>query len=208
MLETIRLSLSRFQNTMKSFYETVYLDGLPLQQVGIVLGAILIGLHIFALVKAGSVKGFLQKLSRHRGLGVAILTVDLIWALWLISTMHMGEFYPARPWLQTFLPLTYVLVILFVDEFLAVRALGAFLLLLACPILEAAFLQPQLSRLLLPTLCYAWILIGMFWVGMPFLLRDQINWVTKTPGRWSGACIAGASYGVAILLCAILFWGS
>ena len=193
---------------MTSLYETVYLDGLPLKLVGIVLGALLIGLHLFALIKAGSVQEFLKTLPRNRGLGVIILTIDLIWALWLISTMHMGEFFPARPWLQTCLPLTYVLVILFVDEFLAVRAIGAFLLLLACPVLEAAFLRPEETRLLLPALAYAWIFIGMFWVGMPYLMRDQIAWISKTPGRWSGACIAGAIYGAAILLCAILFWSA
>ncbi len=193
---------------MKSFYETVYLDGLSLKLVGIVLGASLIAIHLIALLKAGSVKSFLKSLPRHRGFGVAILTVDLIWALWLVSTMDMGEFYTARPWLQSFLPLTYVLVILFVDEFLAVRALGALLLLIACPILEAAFLHPEETRLLLPALSYAWILLGMFWVGMPYLMRNQINWFTATSARWTAACSAGTAYGAAILVCALLFWSN
>ena len=187
-------------------YETVYLDGLSLKATGIVVGVALIALHVFALLKAESVQQFLRKLPRNRTLGVAILTIDLVWSLWLISTMHMGEFYTARPWLQIIIPLTYVLVILFVEEFLAVRALGALILLVACPILEAAFLRPEISRLLLPTLCYVWILIGMFWVGMPYLMRNQVAWVTKVPQRWSGACIAGAAYGGAILICALAFW--
>ena len=122
--------------------------------------------------------------------------------------MDMGEFYPARPWLQTILPLTYVLVILFVDEFLAVRAIGAFLLLLACPFLEAAFLRDPDTRLFIPILAYTWILIGMFWVGMPYLMRDMISWATKTDGRWKGLCIAGILYGAAMLICAILYWGA
>ena len=44
----------------------------------------------------------------------------------------------------------------YVDEFLAVRALGILLLLLAEPLIEAAFLRPEAGRLLLVALAYAW----------------------------------------------------
>jgi hypothetical protein len=27
------------------------------------------------------------------------------------------------------------------------------------------------------TLVYLWIIFGMFWVGMPYTLRDQISWI-------------------------------
>ncbi|MEZ5328982.1 MAG: hypothetical protein R3F19_28385 [Verrucomicrobiales bacterium] len=37
-----------------------------------------------------------------------------------------------------------------------------------------------ITRLLLPLLAYAWIIIGLFWVGMPYVLRDQIAWVSAS----------------------------
>ena len=36
----------------------------------------------------------------------------------------------------------------------------------------------------LPVLAYAWIIAGMFFVGMPYLLRDWITWLTQKPSRW------------------------
>jgi hypothetical protein len=77
------------------------------------------------------------------------------------------------------------------------------MLLAAGPVLAAAFLQPQTSRLLLPILAYAWIFAGMFFVGMPFLLRDAITWVTATDARWRLAVWSGIVYGVALLLAAL-----
>lgn len=78
------------------------------------------------------------------------------------------------------------------------------MLLAASPVLHAAFLQPQISRLLLPILAYVWIIVGMFFVGMPYLMRDWITWATKTAGRWKLASLAGAAYGIVLLVVALV----
>ncbi len=83
-----------------------------------------------------------------------------------------------------------------------------FLLLVAEPVLEAAFLRPETSRLLLVVLAYAWATLGMFYVGMPYLLRDQISWLQKTDARWRAACLAGLAYGVAVLICSATLYRS
>ena len=51
---------------------------------------------------------------------------------------------------------------------------GILCLLAAEPLLEAAFLRPETSRLLVTMLAYLMIVVGLFWVTMPYLLRDQI----------------------------------
>ena len=73
------------------------------------------------------------------------------------------------------------------------------LVLAAEPMLEAAFLRPETSRLLVVTLAYVWAVLGMFYVGTPYVLRDQIAWLSKSPQRWTGAAIAGLAYGIAVL---------
>ena len=100
----------------------------------------------------------------------------------------------------------YFLTLKFVDDFLAVRALGILLLLAAEPVLEAAFLRPETSRLLLTVLAYAWVVMGILWVGMPYKLRDQIGFVAKTEGRWRLAALGGVIYGIAVLVCALTQW--
>jgi hypothetical protein len=87
-----------------------------------------------------------------------------------------------------------------------VRALGILALLAAEPILSAAFLQPQLTRLLVVILAYVWLTLGLFWVGMPYLLRDQISWITKSISRLKTAAVGGIIYGAIVLVCALAFY--
>jgi len=184
----------------------LYTELLSLQMIGIIVGVVLVGLHIYALMKPTEVKGFLKEFPRHKNIGIGILAVDLIWSLWLLNRVDLGEFHNLRQPLQIILPVAFFLVIVFVDEFLAVRALGVLMLLLACPILDIAFLKPPVSRLFLSALAYIWIVAALFWVGMPYVLRDQIGWASKSEGRWKALATAGVAYGALILVCAFLFW--
>jgi len=97
----------------------------------------------------------------------------------------------------------FVAVLIYVREFLAVRALGCLMLLVSGPVLASAFLQPQLTRLLLPTLAYVWIIVGMYFIGMPYLMRDWVNWLLAKEGRYGAAIWAGVAYGAALLLLAV-----
>jgi hypothetical protein len=116
--------------------------------------------------------------------------------------MEMGEFSTFRKPLLIILPIGFLLVLRFVDEFLAVRALGILFLLGAEPLLDAAFFRNENSRLLVTVFAYLLIVLGLFWVTMPYLLRDQINWSARTTGRWRLTHALVLLYGMAILACA------
>ncbi len=171
-----------------------------LQAVGYIAGALLILLSLAAIfLPAGK---FLPLLPRSRTAGAVLLTVDLIWCFWLLATMEMGEFSSFRRPLLIILPVGFILVLRFVDEFLAVRALGILCLLAAEPLLDAAFLRPEASRLLVTVLAYVMIVKGLLWVALPYLLRDQIDWGTKSSGRWRLLSGLSLAFGAAILVCA------
>ena len=178
-----------------------------LQTVGLAVGLLLIALHLFALVNARESKQFLRVFPRSPWIGQALLIIDAIWSFALISTMDLGEFSSFKNAILIAIVVAAILTILYVEEFLAVRALGIFCLLAAEPLVEAAFLQPQTSRLLLTLLAYAWATLGMFWVGMPYLLRNQISWVSQTDRRWRAAAFGGIAYGAILSFCALFFWG-
>lgn len=137
---------------------------------------------------------------------MALLSIDFLWAMLIMSYMDMGEFFNLRSKFMFLMPVAFVLVLIFVKEFLAVRAFGALLLLVSGPVLTAAFLQPPASRLLVPVLAYVWIIAGMFFVGMPFVMRDWVNWVTATPARWKAATLGGVIYGALMLAAAVTAW--
>ena len=173
-----------------------------LRTVGLVVGLLLLATHAFALVRVGASRRALTDLPRSRPAGIVLLTISALWTFWLWSNTDLGEFYYLRSYVQILIPVGGFLMLRYVEEFLAARALGIVLLLAACPLLDAAFLQPPASRLLLVVLAYVWIVAGMFLVGKPHLLRDAATWLTRTTARWRAASFAGLAYGLIVFVCA------
>lgn len=181
-------------------------SAISMKMVGLFLGLGLVLKHLFGLLQAQKVQAVAKDFPRNRAWGVVLLIIGTVWTLFLVAHMDMADFFTYRRALLMGLPIASLLVILYVPEFLAVRALGSLMLLAASPVLHSAFLQPQTSRLLLPVLAYAWIIVGMFFVGMPYLMRDWINWVTAHQSRWKAAMVAGLAYGSAMLVAAVLWY--
>ncbi len=191
---------------MQAIYDFLYNPGLPLKAVGLVVGIWLIATHVFAFLKPGIVKPWLKAFPRNEKIGIPLVIFCFAWGFIIWSCMDLGEFYKIERVVQIIIAGVCIGVITLVKEFLAVRALGFFLILVAAPILDSAFLQEPQSRLLLVALAYAGAVKGMFWIGIPYLMRDQIAWVLEKPVRYQAGAIAGAVYGVLVLICALLFW--
>ncbi|MDQ2824309.1 MAG: hypothetical protein M3R29_02560 [Verrucomicrobiota bacterium] len=179
---------------------------LSLQTAGIIAGVFLVLISLPGLMKPNLLQDLAKRLPRSRVAGITLLTLALAWSFWLLATMEMGEFSSFRRPLLIALPVGYFLVLRFVDEFLAVRALGILCLLGAEPLLDAAFFRYEAARLVLTVFAYLLVVAGLFWVTMPYLLRDQIDWSARTNTRWR--CVNGVSlvYGAVILALAITLY--
>ena len=187
-------------------YQWLY-KGLSLQAVGIVVGLLLIIGHVAGLMRQEKILPWLATVPRSMNLGTFFLTISFLWAWMVATSMDLGEFHQVRWLAQIAIPLFFVGMLFVANDYLGARSLGIFLLLAACPVLDAAFLKPPQSRLLLSTLSYAWIVVGLFWVGMPFTMRDQIAWIQAKPIRYRTLCLAGIAYGILVLAAALLYYG-
>jgi hypothetical protein len=189
---------------------------LSLFTAGLVLAIWLIGIHALMLAKPVAAQAFLKKFPRNEQLGQILLGLGLAWFWLLIApsglgnlsalAMDLGEFNGAKRILQILVPIALVLVCRSVRDFLAVRALGLLGLMAAAPLLGSAFLKDPASRLLVPVFAYAMLTASLFCVGMPYLFRDAITWVTADQKRWILLSLAGLAYGIATLTCAFMFW--
>jgi hypothetical protein len=189
---------------------------LPLFTTGLVLAVWLIGVHALMLAKPAAVQDFLKKFPRNQNIGQILLGIGLAWFWLLIAptglgklsalAMDLGEFNNAKGLLQILVPVSLVLVCISVRDFLAVRALGLLGLMAAAPLLGAAFLKDPSSRLLVPIFAYAMLTASLFCVGMPYLFRDAVTWVTADQKRWTLFALAGLGYGIATLVSAFAFW--
>lgn len=191
-------------------------ERLPLFGTGLVLAVFLIALHAFMLFKPAESQDFLKRFPRNQFFGQILLGFGLCWFWLLIAppglgklsalAMELGEFNGVKPMLRILVPISIILVSMSVRDFLAVRALGLVGLMVASPLLESAFLKDPSSRLLVPIYAYALLTASLFWVGMPYLFRDAVTWITAEQKRWKVASAAGLAYGVATLVCAFAFW--
>jgi hypothetical protein len=174
-----------------------------LQTAALVAGIVLCLLGAAGLALHASARKTAALFPRSRIAGVVLLALGLVWSFWLVSTMEMGEFSAFRRPLLIALPIGFALTVRFVDEFLAVRALGILALLAAEPMLDAAFFRYETSRLVLTVFAYVLIVLGLIWVTMPYSLRDQISWLSKTAARWRGFHAMSFIYGAALIALAL-----
>lgn len=191
-------------------------EHIPLFTAGILLGLWLIGSHSLMIAKPALVQGWLKRFPRNPLAGQIILAIAMAW-FWLLVApdgmgklsalqMDLGEFNNIKPLLRLLVPAALVAVCVSVRDFLAVRALGVLGLMIAAPLLEAAFLKDPASRLLIPIFAYALLTKSLFWVGMPYLFRDGVTWATASDSRWKMLSFGGIAYGAVTLICAFAFW--
>jgi len=179
---------------------------LTLQTAGLVTGAVLLVAHFMALWRSGESLILLTRFPRSRAMGTLLIALAAIWSSLLIGGMDLGEFARLRNPMLVGIVVGAFLAWKYVEEFLAVRAIGMLALLAAEPLLEAAFMRHETTRLLLVLLAYVWIANGLFWVGMPWLMRDQIAWLTAKTPRYRAAAWVGLLYSLALIVCAVFLW--
>jgi hypothetical protein len=179
---------------------------LSLRTVGLVAGLGLVAAHAFALLRTDWTIGKLREFPRSYPVGVFLFLLAAAWAFWLAATMDLGEFSPNRTLICGAILAAAVMVPLFAEEFLAVRAVGILALLAAEPLLGAAFLRPEQTRLLLVILAYGWAVAGLVFVGAPYTMRDALQWVSRSPGRFRLVAWAGVAYGTLLIVVSLLFF--
>jgi hypothetical protein len=163
------------------------------------VGLLLLVGHLVALFFEGPVRRNLQAFPRSAVAGNLLFSVAAVYFGCLVAWTDLGEFTSMRPKFLIATVVAGVLTLRFVQEFLSVRAFGMLLLLVAEPLLEAAWMRPEGGRLFLVALVYLWIVAGLFCIGMPYLLRDAIEWVTRARWRWRAAVFGGIFYGTLLL---------
>ena len=76
----------------------------------------------------------------------------------------------------------------------------------AAPLLYASDFEGAPMQFMMPLLCYLMIIKGLYFVGMPYLFRDGVNWATATDGRWRGFAIGGLALGLIFVTLGLTVW--
>ena len=140
-----------------------------------ILGTFAIGGGFLAAGAPAMVRRGMEKYPRSVWPGRVLVAVDMVWAAYAVTLMHLGGFDAWKVHLYWIAPVCIVLAVLYLDEMLSVRALGGLLLLAAGPMLNAARWNPSAWRYVITVLTYLWIGIGLFWLLEPWWFRRMAS---------------------------------
>ncbi len=156
---------------------------------------------VAALYAPDTTRRALLGLPRHDVAGWALTAISLFWAGWLLlNTPPFSEFAHIEPLVYAGMPFAFFALVLYLDELLAARALGGFILLLASPILAAARWHPSSLSRLISLLTYFWIVYGIVLIVAPFYLRSLLVSLTRSHTRFRICSLFGAGLGAFLLL--------
>ncbi|MDD5348488.1 MAG: hypothetical protein PHT59_07735 [Candidatus Omnitrophica bacterium] len=163
------------------------------------MGGILVAISLPGVVAPASTRKAVAAFPRHRIAAWVLTAVDLAWVTWIIANASLGRFEFLKPALYLAAPLSYALIVVFMDELLAPRALGGLFLLAANPMLQAARWHASGWRFVIVVLAYAWVVIGVTLVLSPYRFRQVAHWPYATDGLCRLVSAGRAAFGAFLL---------
>jgi len=144
------------------------------------LGA-LVGIPMVAA--PGRARASLASLPRSVPAAWIFTAIDLLWVTWIVYHAPLGRFEFLKPALFIATPVSFFLLITFMDDLLAIRSLGGLLLLAAYPLVRAAQWHDSPWRIAIVILAYGWVVAGMAYVLSPYLFRRWAAWWIASDAR-------------------------
>lgn len=172
---------------------------LTLEVAVFLVGALLLLSHLFAVFRPVAAQSFIDRFPRSLGWGALLFTIAVAWFLVAVVYGDLGEMTEWRPKIVVGSVVAYAIMMRWQPEFLSIRAIGMLALLAANPLLQSAFLRPEVSRLALVGLVYVWITLGLFAIGMPYRFRSLASVMIRDGRLWRLAGWSGVAYGTLLI---------
>lgn len=172
----------------------------PFQILSLALGSIMLLVGLWGLAKPEALQSITAKIPRNVWLGRFLFLFDLVWSLFLLKEMTLGDFetlrfvfgpidvpIPVKSTAYVLSPFIYLFVIILIPEYLGARSVGLFMILLAKPVLWISYNSDSPWSVVVSALAYLWIVMGMCIVAVPHWMRDMICFWSGRPARWKFA---------------------
>ncbi len=170
-----------------------------LSHVAYVVGALILALSVPAVLAPEAFIRGVKAFPRSKIPAWIMTAAGLFWVAWIVLHAHLGRFEFLKPAIYVAGPLGFVLIVVFMDELLAPRALGGLLMLGANPLLVSARWHPSPWRLVITVIAYIWVVAGMTFMLSPYRFRQLAEWANKTPARCRALGFVRVLFGVSVL---------
>lgn len=164
-----------------------------LAKAAVILGGVLAVPYALLLAVPARTRSWLVAFPRNKWAGRVLALAGMVWTEYLFLTIPLGQFEKARPGLCVMVPIALVLIIRFMEDLLAARALGGILLLVPAPLLSIARWHESPWRLVIVVLAYIMVVKGVVLVLSPHLFRKAVDFGLRS----DAACRAWGALGLA-----------
>lgn len=178
-----------------------------LSVVALLIGLLALAIGGISLAAPARVLAGTERFPRSVWPGRILAAVDLVWAAYELTQMHLGMFDTWKVHLYWLTPVSIYLCIKFMDDLLSPRALGGLFLLAAGPVLDIARWHPSDWRLVITVIAYLWIVLGLTFLLEPWWFRRLMPRIAGTTDRQ--VRIGGtlkAIFGLALIALAIFVY--
>ncbi|MGD0016543.1 MAG: hypothetical protein ABSC38_03375 [Verrucomicrobiia bacterium] len=166
-----------------------------------IIGAIIIVARAPGLVVPDKFRAASLKFPRSVFWGRVLMAVAAAWVGIAMFTAADNDWPSwAKPAIIIGVPIAYVLVINYADQFLTFRGLAVLLLLAAKIMVDAADTSNLPARLFVTTLAYIWVVAAMWMTIAPHHFRDLIGWSMSNNTRCRIVCSIGGAIGLTLLV--------
>jgi hypothetical protein len=173
-----------------------------LQMLAIIIGGVTGLLSLPFLIMPGKTCEWVRDFPRSKFAAWVLTAVGVTWVTWLLFNTPLAWFDNYKPALYVLAPLFFMLMVNLMGDLLAPRALGGLLILVPDTIIEIA----RQRGLVLVTLAYLFVVIGIMLVLSPYLFRKSMAFwiVNNTRCRTFGSL--GLGLGICIAVFGLLFY--
>src|SRR5437773_7783402 len=154
-----------------------------LSTLAIILGFFATLLNGYGLLKPAAFAAAARKFPRYTPIGYVLMLVSTIWFVSNVGHESIADFANFKPVLYALFIAVGLGACVFVRDFLPVRGLAVFLLLVAQLMVDTARWVETPWRLVITTWAYLMVLAGMWFTVSPWRLRDIIQWATANEQR-------------------------
>lgn len=140
------------------------------------LGVIMLALYVPLVLTPGLSRKAWTAFPRCAPVGWILTVISVSWFAWHVYQTPFGRLEHLKSLVWPAVPFASALIIVFVDDLLAARALGMVLLLVPAPLLVGMRMTTSNFRYVVVILAYAMALKGMVLVMSPFRFRKAAAW--------------------------------
>ena len=149
---------------------------------------------------------FCRELPQNEEIGRVLMLINVVWSLILFNQMDLGGWNRVKPVIYALSPLIYWFIIRYVNNYLGARSLAWFLILVAKPVVKICYLRSEPSSLVLTTLAYIWVIMGIIFFSVPHWFRDWMAFWQANPNRWTWGCRSKVVLGCGLIALGIFIY--